>query len=95
MGIHWGSAFTPTQNFEAAKGRYECWKALKKILPSLKDHSDNTIIYITEQGHYTLGQVSDIDFLELHDKLKEESPTDYLGAWFRLKEAREWFSMEQ
>lgn len=92
--LSWG-VLTPQEEFRSAEGRYKCWEQLKKILPTvLKDHPDDTVVCIAEQGKYVLGSDSS-DIFELYDALKKESPQDYLGSLFRLREARRWLSMEQ
>jgi len=96
MNVYWGDTLvTPTKKLENAKNRFESWKALKKILPNLKNHPDDTIICINGQGQYVLGRESGMDIFELMDKFREEYRTDHSGSLFRLKESRIWFSMEQ
>ena len=92
--LSWG-ILTPKEELSSAQGRYKCWEQLKKILPTaLKDYPNETVVCITKQGHYVLGSENS-DIFELYDALKEKSPQDYLGALFRLREARRWLSMEQ
>jgi len=82
---------TPVEQLRSAEKRVKCWEQLKKILPSLENHPDDIMVYITEHGHYVTGS----NIFEMIDSLKEQSPQDYLGAFFELRRARQWSYMGQ
>lgn len=76
---------TPDELVKFALLRKKCFEQLKGKLHELVEHSNETIVIISENGNYALGK----DGFEAHDCFEERYPNDEGGrGCFSLGDAR-------